>query len=180
MKLANISALSPALTGSSSRIELVSPTLQRRRKSTKTNNSSKTHKNRADICTTCSKEFRRSLKKVSSHSNLWTDFPDLLDTLIHASISGSNYTDSLCLDENISELLTLCTKLIKDVTEAGKNKITTTGVTTTSKRKDVSIEDNLFVAVHILRSVAFISGNAMNVEKKETLLKLLYHLISIE
>ena len=123
------------------------------RKLTKTNNSSKTHKNRADICTTCSKEFRRSLKKVSSHSNLWTDFPDLLDTLIHASISGSNYTDSLCLDENISELLTLCTKLIKDVTEAGKNKITTTGVTTTSKRKDVSIEDNLFVAVHILRSV---------------------------
>ena len=148
------------------------------RKLTKANNSSKTHKNRADICTTCSKEFRRSLKKVSSHSNLWTDFPDLLDTLIHASISGSNYTDSLCLDENISELLTLCTKLIKDVTEAGKNKITTTGVTTTSKRKDVSIEDNLFVAVHILRSVAFVSGNVMNVEKKETLLKLLYHLIA--
>jgi hypothetical protein len=134
----------------------------------------------------CVKDFRRSLKKVSVSSSLWREFPDLVDTLVRISLSRSSTTDSLCLDGHTSALLSLCRKLIKDVTEATTTTTTTTTLTNDSthttmtasqQQKEVSAEDNFFVAVHILRSIAFVFASTATVEKKESLLKLFYHLI---
>jgi hypothetical protein len=137
----------------------------------------------------CVKDFRRSLKKVSVSSSLWREFPDLVDTLVRISLSRTSTTDSLCLDGHTSVLLSFCRKLIKDVTEANTTRTLTNDSThhTTimasqqqqqqQQQGEVSVEDNFFVAVHILRSIAFAFASTATVEKKESLLKLFYHLI---
>jgi len=142
-----------------------------------------TAEDKSKIYKTCGKDFRRSLKYISVSSILWKNFPYLKEILVHTSLSSSrsDNNDFVSLDGHTSALLTLSRKLIKDVTETDKTKTTANSVThTTTKhqRKDISIEDNLFVAVHILRSIAFVFAGTATVEKKESLLKLFYHLIT--
>jgi hypothetical protein len=122
------------------------------------------------------KDFRESLQRTSVLSTLWSDFPDLARTLVRISLSGSSTADALGLDGHASALLSFCRKLIKDVSvEASGGG---GGDTNGKQTKKVSLENNLFVAVHILRSMAFIFEDAATTERKEALIKMFFHLIS--
>jgi hypothetical protein len=150
----------------------------------KTTNNLDTAEDVTKIYKNCVQDFRRSLKKVSVSSSLWREFPDLVDTLVCTSLSRSSTPDSLCLDGHTSALLSFCRKLIKDVTEANTTRTLTNDSThhttilaSQQQQREVSVEDNFFVAVHILRSIAFVFASTATVEKKESLLKLFYHLI---
>ncbi len=125
------------------------------------------------ICEVASRDFEQSLLRISVSSFLWSDFPKLAQTVVHISIKKSSTIDSLGLDEHASALLVLSRKLIKDVSleASGKNE-------SKSQIKNLSVKDNLFVAVHILRSIAFALSEEATVERKEALLKMFFHLIS--
>ena len=128
------------------------------------------------------KEFRESLERISVQSTLWSEVPDLARTLVRISLSGSSTANALGLDGHVSALLSLCRKLIKNVSvEASGGGGGGGGDTTNGKQQTknkVSIENNLFVAVHILRAMAFLLEDTATTERKEALLKMFFHLIS--
>ena len=125
------------------------------------------------ICEVASRDFEKALLRISVPSSLWSDFPKLAQTVVHISITASTTIDSLGLDEHAPALLVLSRKLIKDVSieASGKSE-------PKSQKKNLSVKDNLFVAVHILRSIAFAHSDEATVERKEALLKMFFHLIS--
>lgn len=134
-----------------------------------------------DVRKRARQQFRQSLDRVTvTASSLWEkDHPErLVEFVIGSSLTnddkrGSNNGAFLVLDEHGSALLSFSRKLIKDVADVK------TGTETTTKTTMLQAPaDNLFVAVHILRSVAFALSDSISLEKRESLLKMLYHLIT--
>ena len=125
------------------------------------------------ICEVASRDFKKALLRISVPLSLWSDFPKLAQTVVHISITSSTTIDSLGLDEHAPSLLVLSRKLIKEASleASGKSE-------PKSQKKNLSVKDNLFVAVHILRSIAFALSDEATVERKEALLKMFFHLIS--
>jgi hypothetical protein len=123
-------------------------------------------------------EFQQSLRQVTvPKSSLWEDHPErLAKTVMGSSLTQcrENNGSFLFLDKYVSSLLSFSRKLIKDVADKKSNHDKNNKSTNTR----VDPFNNLFVAVHILRSLVFVLADSISVEKKETLLKLLYHLIS--
>ncbi len=118
-------------------------------------------------------DFRKALSKTSVTSSLWSNFPELADTLIRISITKSSSTDALALYGQTSALLGLSRKLIKDISLAAS------GSGEEGRRgEEISLADNLFVSVHILRSIAFALLEEASIERKESLIKMFFHLIS--
>lgn len=111
-----------------------------------------------------SENFRQALSNVTASSRLWEDHPRSVNILIRASVL-KKASSSLFMHENSTPLINLTRKLIKDATTKD-----------TGDRQQIQV-DNLFVAVHILRAIAFVHANA-SIERKESLLKLFYHLIN--
>ena len=126
------------------------------------------------------KEFEESVQRISVETTLWSEVPELTCSLVRISLSGSSTANALGLDGHVSALLSLCRKLIKDVSvEAsggGGGGDATNGQHQTKTK--VSVEHNLFVTVHILRAMAFLLEDTATMERKETLLKMFFHLIS--
>jgi hypothetical protein len=122
--------------------------------------------------------FQKSLKHVTvPKSSLWEDHPErLVESVMGSSLTkrGENKGTFLLLDKHMSALLSFSRKLIKDVTDG----TTTNERNTKATNHPLDPVDNLFVAVHILRSLVFVLAESIPVKKKETLLKLLYHLIT--
>jgi hypothetical protein len=111
-----------------------------------------------------SHNFRQALRKVTISSSLWKEHPQLLEIVIRASLfrTADGY---LFLDGHSSSLISLVRKLVKDATAS-------VGAENGSGRLH-----NLFVAVHVLRAITFVLRKSC-IERKESLLKLFYHLIT--
>jgi hypothetical protein len=112
--------------------------------------------------------FRQSLQQVSVQSStLWEDPKNqLVESVMESSLTKRGDKGAfLLLDEHVSALLSYGRKLIREVADT---KASTTA----------AAFDNLLVAVHILRAVAFVLADSISTEKQESLMKLLYHLIT--
>jgi hypothetical protein len=116
------------------------------------------------LCDDGSTIFRQALLNVTVSSPLWENNPNLVNVLISASLfkTASSY---MFLYEHSTPLTNLTRKLIKDVTTNDGGD---------QQRKQL---DNLYIAVHILRAIAFVHATT-SMERKESLLKLFYHLIN--
>ena len=128
----------------------------------------------AKFCESACRDFEKSLPRTSVTSSLWSDFPNLAHTLIKISFSKSSTIDSLGLGGHVSALLNLSRKLIKDASVQAGGDNDEKG----QKKNKLSSKDNLFVAVHILRSVAFVFSEEATIERKEALLKMFFHLVT--
>ncbi|KAG7337862.1 peptidase C50 family protein [Nitzschia inconspicua] len=132
--------------------------------------SSSTERNRSVRREAC-EQFLQSLAQVSVPApTSFLDGEQLAENVMGSSLTKrGNNGAFLLLDEHLSTLLSFARKLIKDVTSTDNQPPTKTLP---------SIFSNLFVAAHILRSLSFVLADSITVEKRESLLKLLYHLIT--
>jgi hypothetical protein len=116
-----------------------------------------------------SQEFQQSMKRVTApKSSLWNDpSKRLMEIVMVSSLTscGGSNRSILFLDERASALLCISRKLIKIVSDLKKKP----------RNKPIDPVDNLFVAVHVLRSIVLILADLVAAEKRETLLKLFYH-----
>jgi hypothetical protein len=126
-------------------------------------------------------EFRQSLKRVSTPATIWKDHPDLIDTIVKVSLrrQQQDIRDGFVLiDTQHSSLLSLSRKLIKDATTEGQQACNNKNDQKGSNNQQQQQYDNLFVAVHTLRSISFTLSSTLAAEKTESVLKLFYHLIT--
>ncbi|KAL3923681.1 MAG: hypothetical protein SGILL_001515, partial [Bacillariaceae sp.] len=141
-------------------------------KNNNNNNNSSNTSDSKEVHKEAAHKFQKTLQRVtvSPSTSLFEENEQLAENLVRASLSKQSEANNggafLLLDEHHSGLLSFARKLIKEAAD-------------TSKKHSLSTQvGNLFVAMHMLRGVAFCLLGNLSVEKTESLLKLFYHLIT--
>jgi len=104
----------------------------------------------------------RSAAKETSQASFWTQ-PSLIECVVKASLRGKA-SSSLLLQERVGDILHSCRALVKEAaTTQSKEQTTTTTLQ----------QDNLYVALHGLRSILYTT--LLSDKQRDTVLRLLYH-----